>query len=118
MKNPSPNLALQEKIKAFILIDLLVAEEVVFKQKSRVNWIQEGDLNTAFFHRMIRAKRCKNNISLIFSSNCYSSINLFLRILMQSGSLWVAWIQAYKLKNRSIWDYRIPNNSSWHGKSL
>jgi hypothetical protein len=35
--------------------------------------------------------------------------NLFAR----SGSLWVAWVQQYLLKGRSLWNVKLPQNASW-----
>lgn len=36
--------------------DLLAAEEAFYKKKSRVDWLVEGDQNTAFFHKAVSAK--------------------------------------------------------------
>ncbi|CAL1401922.1 unnamed protein product [Linum trigynum] len=36
-------------------------------------------------------------------------------ILMQEGSLWVAWINKYKLKGRDLWNYSCSSGSwNWH----
>ncbi|XVF58874.1 hypothetical protein PTKIN_Ptkin07bG0101100 [Pterospermum kingtungense] len=44
------------------LQDLLKHEESFYRQKSRVNWIKEGDMNTYFFHRAVAAKSNGNQI--------------------------------------------------------
>ena len=42
--------------------DLLEQEELYWVQRGRVNWLQHGDQNTAFFHRSASARRKKNFI--------------------------------------------------------
>ncbi|GAV77632.1 Exo_endo_phos domain-containing protein [Cephalotus follicularis] len=37
-------------------------EEAFFKQKSRIQWLKEGDSNTAYFHRMVKVRQSKNHI--------------------------------------------------------
>ncbi|KAL2922721.1 LINE-1 retrotransposable element ORF2 protein [Bienertia sinuspersici] len=36
------------------------------QQKARIKWLQEGDDNTALFHRSLRAKRLRSNLYSIF----------------------------------------------------
>ncbi|KAL2941748.1 Lon protease [Bienertia sinuspersici] len=36
------------------------------QQKARIKWLQEGDDNTALFHRSLRAKRLRSNLYTIF----------------------------------------------------
>ncbi|GLT98877.1 hypothetical protein SLE2022_163520 [Rubroshorea leprosula] len=48
------------------LWDTLKKRESVWKQKSRVNWAQLGDANTAFFHRSVHTRRAQNAISSIY----------------------------------------------------
>jgi hypothetical protein len=46
------------------LVELLLEqEEIYWSQKSRVNWLQLGDQNTAFFHNIASARRKKNMIN-------------------------------------------------------
>ena len=50
------------------LHELLVADESFFKQKSRIRWIQEGDMNTKFFHRMTAARQKQRSIRALIDA--------------------------------------------------
>jgi hypothetical protein len=50
---------LQAKIK---LDELLYREEMMWLQRSRINWLKEGDRNTRYFHRKARWRAKKNKI--------------------------------------------------------
>ena len=39
-------------------------EECFYRQKSRINWLREGDLNTTFFHRVCQTRASFNAIRL------------------------------------------------------
>ena len=39
------------------LYELMIMEESFYRQKSRVQWPNEGDLNTIFFHSMAVARQ-------------------------------------------------------------
>ena len=39
-------------------------------------------------------------------------------IISKSGSLWIAWIETYVLKGRSIWEVSNTQTSSWNWKKL
>ncbi|POO04030.1 Endonuclease/exonuclease/phosphatase [Trema orientale] len=48
-----------------ILDELLHREEIYWKQRSRVSWIQSGDANTKFFHSKANKRRKANKIKKI-----------------------------------------------------
>ena len=49
------------------LEDLLLKEEVHWRQKSKVKWIKEGDCNSKFFHRMANGRRSRKFIKSLIS---------------------------------------------------
>lgn len=52
--------AIQEMQK--IIADLQAQEASYWHQRSRVNWLREGDLNTRFFHQSTIQRRRRNMI--------------------------------------------------------
>ncbi|XP_075636954.1 uncharacterized protein LOC142609252 [Castanea sativa] len=46
--------------------DLMVKEECLWHQRSRVNWLQSGDLNTSYFHSRANQRNRRNYISKLF----------------------------------------------------
>ena len=51
------------------LSDALKAEEMFWKQKSRIFWLREGDRNTKFFHALIKQRRARNRITQLLDAN-------------------------------------------------
>ncbi|XVE58975.1 hypothetical protein DITRI_Ditri05aG0006800 [Diplodiscus trichospermus] len=63
-----PDSIQQEKSLPHELYNLLIAEESFFKKKSRIQWLNEGDSNTKFFHSMMAAKQKQNYIFVLKDS--------------------------------------------------
>ncbi|XP_021993761.1 uncharacterized protein LOC110890459 [Helianthus annuus] len=78
------------------------------KGKAKVSWKavcvpkKEGGLG-------IRRIRDMNNA--LMAANAWS-------VIVKRESLWVAWIHDHRLKERSFWDCRIPNNCSWSWRKI
>ena len=64
-----PDLMELEKSLTLELYDLLIAEESYFRQKSRINWIHEGDQNTSFFQKIVAARQNKSTIRALTDAN-------------------------------------------------
>jgi hypothetical protein len=47
------------------LCELFECEEIMVRQRSRVDWLREGDRNTAFFHSKASARRRTNRINML-----------------------------------------------------
>lgn len=50
---------------------VLEMEEIMWKHKSRVHWLKEGDDNTSFFHKMASCRRSINAIYRLKVDNTY-----------------------------------------------
>ncbi|CAL1358963.1 unnamed protein product [Linum trigynum] len=46
------------------------------------------------------------------------SIRLLWLFLMNSGTLWVAWMNEYKCRQHDLWSFRVQYNSSWAWRKL
>ncbi|CAN1178049.1 hypothetical protein LINPERHAP2_LOCUS33458 [Linum perenne] len=57
-------------------IELRNAEESLYRQKSRENWLKLGDSNTAYFHRAVKIKQVKKQIGYLELSNGAISSNM------------------------------------------
>lgn len=64
---------------------LRVLEDRGCKQKSKVQWFGEGDLNTVFFHRAALGRRRSNTISPIMLSLPENAIAKILRFAVTSS---------------------------------
>ncbi|KAJ6951035.1 hypothetical protein NC651_004635 [Populus alba x Populus x berolinensis] len=58
----SVDLLAAERYHAKLFSQLCKEEEAIYKQRSRIQWLQLGDRNTKFFHRSLMHKQSRNNI--------------------------------------------------------
>jgi hypothetical protein len=42
--------------------EVLYREKIMWLQRSRISWLQEGDHNTKYFHRKVAARARKNRV--------------------------------------------------------
>lgn len=67
LSNPTPTLIKVEKEAHYKWASLALDEEKFMKQKSRVNWLESGDMNMAYFHRMMTLRRSVNHIHYLIN---------------------------------------------------
>lgn len=51
------------------MVTLNIQEEIMWRQRSRIQWLSEGDSNTQFFHQKATRRRNKNKISSLTRSD-------------------------------------------------
>ncbi|GJY16874.1 RNA-directed DNA polymerase, eukaryota, reverse transcriptase zinc-binding domain protein [Tanacetum coccineum] len=49
--------------------DAVKDEEKLLAQKAKVDWLNEGDKNTSFFHKVIKGRRSRNRVATICDEN-------------------------------------------------
>ena len=54
----------------------------------------------------------------ILSWNTACMIKHIWQIFAQAGTIWIAWIYAYILKERNIWQISVTQNNSWNWRKL
>ncbi|CAL1378975.1 unnamed protein product [Linum trigynum] len=62
LTNPTEEYIDEEKRVSQVYMALKKAEELFYKQKSRVQVIKEGDSNTSFFHKTVKVKTQRQQI--------------------------------------------------------
>jgi hypothetical protein len=65
----SEDLKTQEATISQKLEERKAQEEILWRQKSRIQWLKEGDRNTKFFHRSTIQRRHANRITQLITEN-------------------------------------------------
>lgn len=63
LSSPSPESIATEQVQSQKLHELLNVEESYLKQKSRVKWLEVGDQNSNYFHRVVKGKMLRSRIT-------------------------------------------------------
>ncbi|XP_039155725.1 uncharacterized protein LOC120287105 [Eucalyptus grandis] len=63
------DLANEEKEHFRVFSELRLQEESFFRQKSRIRWLKEGDLNTKYFHHLVKRSHLRNRILSIYNGD-------------------------------------------------
>lgn len=68
LSSPTPDLPLIERLEK-TLTEAYKEEEQFWLQRSRIQWLKNGDRNTGFFHAATRTRRMQNSLSVIEDSS-------------------------------------------------
>lgn len=66
LDDPTPINVQMEVLAKDLWISLRLAEESFFRQRSRVKWLGEGDLNTPFYHSMMTMRNALNAVKQLY----------------------------------------------------
>ncbi|GJT67715.1 hypothetical protein Tco_1019195 [Tanacetum coccineum] len=69
-RDPS-NVQLQDEEAAYVLAynDALILQERFLKQKAKINWLREGDSNSAYFHKAVKSRVSRSRINAVTNSD-------------------------------------------------
>jgi hypothetical protein len=87
----------EEKDLLKCISELLAREEVMMRQRSRIQWLKEGDRNTAYFHARCKERARQNRISIIKTEDgkvCNTqkeiedvAVNFYIKLFSTQGNL-------------------------------
>lgn len=69
LNDPSSSNVFFEQSSRDVWLILRLAEESFFRQRSRIKWLEEGDLNTRFFHFVTQARNASNAIKYLLTGD-------------------------------------------------
>ena len=61
----SPELLVQRALRNGELEELILREEIHWRQKARVKWVKEGDCNSKIFHKVANGRRNRKYIKVL-----------------------------------------------------
>ena len=61
----SPELLIHRAVRKGELEELILREEIHWRQKARVKWVKEGDCNSKFFHKVANGRRNRKFIKVL-----------------------------------------------------
>ncbi|CAA7029179.1 unnamed protein product [Microthlaspi erraticum] len=67
LQDPSQSNLHLEKLAKENWLFLRHAEESFFRQRSCIKWLAEGDFNTSFFHKVMKARNVYNSVNPVLS---------------------------------------------------
>lgn len=80
-------------VKRGELEKVLLKEEVLWREKSRVTWVKEGDGNTKFFHKVANGKRNRSFINSLENDqgvSCHNINSILEEIVRFFGNLYMS----------------------------
>lgn len=98
------------------LRDILLQEEILWFQKSRTKWLNDGDRNTSFYHLKTRIKRSRNRIDMLKNEDnewvegkaqCGELVNRFFQTLFQEEDFsrpWWTTTHTWPSLDQDLWD--------------
>ena len=87
--------------------NILLELEVYWKQRSRIQWLKEGNLNTAFFHKMVNYRRRINNISSLIIDGVHTDSPVIISLAIEKK--FKSLLNKLVCQGVSLnWDYLLP----------
>nr|GEU96327.1 hypothetical protein [Tanacetum cinerariifolium] len=59
----------EEATMIFAFNDALIMEKRFLKQKSKIEWLKEGDSNSAYFHKVVKSRVSRSRIDVVTDAN-------------------------------------------------